>query len=73
MRGSIIGSAMIAAILLGLGLSSAAARQATPREARTYPHCVCSFGYGNDPCSVAVSCEAEGGSCLRSCGRRPPQ
>jgi hypothetical protein len=37
----------------------------------SYSTCVCHWGYGNDnsgdACTVAVSCNAEGGRCVRSC------
>jgi hypothetical protein len=37
----------------------------------SYSNCVCHWGYATDnsgdACTIAVSCDAEGGRCLRSC------
>jgi hypothetical protein len=37
----------------------------------SYSNCVCRWGYGTDTngdaCTIAVSCNAEGGRCIRSC------
>ena len=39
----------------------------------SYSACVCHWGYGNessgDACAIAVSCNAEGGRCVRSCSQ----
>jgi hypothetical protein len=68
MRPSVIGSIIGTLILLGPGLSPAAAREATQlEEHNSYAGCVCNFGYGPNSCSDVVSCESEGGRCTRAC------
>jgi hypothetical protein len=73
MRPSVIGSITGTLIGLGLGLSCAAGREATPlEEHNSYTGCICNFGYGPNSCSDAVSCESEGGRCTRACRIPPP-
>lgn len=68
MRPSLMGSIIGTLIVLGLGLSPATARSATQlEEHNSYAGCFCSFGYGTNSCSDAVSCQSEGGRCTRAC------
>jgi hypothetical protein len=70
MRFSLIGSAAIALTLIGLPLTSAAARNASVREQASYPSCSCEFGYPGRACVPAVACNSEGGRCSSSCEPR---
>jgi hypothetical protein len=67
MRSPLLRSITIGLALIGLGVSSAAAQNASVRGQSGYSFCVCRFGYGGDNCVSAVSCAAEGGRCAQSC------
>jgi hypothetical protein len=73
MRYSFMGSVAIALTVIGLTLSSAAARNATVQEQASYPSCSCQFGYPGRACVPAVTCTAEGGRCSASCEERSSQ
>lgn len=67
MRISLIGSVTIVLAVLGLGVSSAAARVATQlEEHNSYSGCYCQFGYGGN-CGDSVECSSQGGRCIRAC------
>jgi hypothetical protein len=58
---------MLGLAVLGSGISSAAARNATqPEEHFNYSGCYCQFGYGGS-CTDSVECSSEGGHCVRAC------
>jgi hypothetical protein len=63
MRSLLFGSAFV--VLMLADFAPAVAAQPS------YSTCVCRWGYGTDTngdaCTVAVSCNAEGGRCIRSC------
>jgi hypothetical protein len=67
MRSSFLSLIMIGLALISLGVSSAAAQNASVRGQGGYSSCVCRFGYGGDNCVAAVSCAAEGGRCAQWC------
>ena len=71
MRSLLFGSIII--VLMLADLTPAAARKARHYSGTqpSYSACVCHWGYAadnsGDACTVAVSCDAEGGRCVRSC------
>jgi hypothetical protein len=71
MRSSLFGSAIIVLTLAGFA-SAVAQKIHHDRSAQAnYSACVCHWRYATDnstdACMVAVSCDAEGGRCVRSC------
>jgi hypothetical protein len=71
MRSLLFGSAVIVLTLADF-TPAVAQRIHRDRSAQaTYSTCVCRWGYGTDTngdaCTIAVSCNAEGGRCIRSC------
>ena len=71
MRLLLFGSIII--VLMLADLTPAAARKARHYSGTQpfYSACVCHWGYATDnsgdACTVAVSCNSEGGRCVRSC------
>ena len=70
MRISLIGPLMVLG-LVSLAPSTARAYSGNFSGTR-YVHCVCKFGYPNNPlCQPATACAAEGGWCARRCVQPP--
>jgi hypothetical protein len=71
MRSLLFGSIII--VLMLADLTPAAARKTRHHNSTqpTYSACVCHWGYATDnsgdACTVAVSCDSEGGQCVRPC------
>jgi hypothetical protein len=74
MRLLLIGSAVIFLLLADFAPAVAQKIHHSRTAQANYSTCVCRWGYGTDTngdaCTVAVSCNAEGGRCLRSCSPR---
>jgi len=71
MRSLLFGTIII--VLMLADLTPAVARKARHYSGTQplYSACVCHWGYATDnsgdACTVAVSCNSEGGQCVRSC------
>jgi hypothetical protein len=71
MRSLLFGSAIIALTLADLAPAVAHKIHHYPGRKSSYSTCVCHWRYATDnsgdACATAVSCDAEGGRCVRSC------
>jgi hypothetical protein len=71
MRSLLLGSAVIVLTLADLAPADAHKIHHYRGTQSYYSACVCHWGYATDnsgnACTVAVSCDAEGGRCVRSC------
>jgi hypothetical protein len=71
MRSLLIGSAIIVLTLADFAPAVAQKIHHDRGAQAAYSTCVCRWGYGTDTngdaCTIAVSCNAEGGRCIRSC------
>ena len=73
MRSLLFGSAIIVLTLADFAPAVAQKIHHYRGAQASYTACVCHWGYGNDnsgdACAIAVSCNAEGGRCVRSCSQ----
>jgi hypothetical protein len=73
MRSLLFGSTIIVLTLADLATAVGQKIHHDRVAQASYSACVCHWGYGNessgDACAIAVSCNAEGGRCVRSCSQ----
>ena len=71
MRALLFGSAIIVLTLADFAPAVAQKIHHDRGAQASYATCVCRWGYGTDTngdaCTIAVSCNAESGRCIRSC------
>src|SRR5277367_3589100 len=71
MRSLLFGSAIVVLTLADFAPAVAQKVHHDRAAQAAYSTCVCRWGYGTDTngdaCTIAVSCNAEGGRCIRSC------
>jgi hypothetical protein len=71
MRSLLFGTVVVVLMLADFGPAAAHKIHNHRRTQSYYSACVCHWGYVTDnsgnACTVAVSCNAEGGRCVRSC------